>query len=171
MGHGILSLCPFCQFFDTFQIWRPMKTTSQNKYRPTFTAPQLARILHLAQESYINAHTADICQIDRVIVQTLAPFIAKIESGVKEAAYALMPRTPIHDLLGFEINPGAKQKETVQNKVAYNAACYKIYSENPARCTVVQIEAAREHMYVNDLMSATQEKMYISTYRISLNSL
>lgn len=161
MGLGILSLCPFCQFFDTFQIWRPMKTTSQNKYRPTFTAPQLARILHLAQESYINAHTADICPLDRVIVQTLAPFIAKIESGVKEAAYNTVPRIPIHDLLGFEINPGAEQKETVvQDKVAYNAACYKMYSENPARITVKQIEAAREHMYVNDLMSATQEQLY-----------
>lgn len=133
-------------------------TAVSKKYRPLLTELQIKRLLDLAHSSYIHYNTTDSnIALDKSIVQVLAPFVAKIESDAKRVSYISNPRPDLIQELGGKDDPATIAKI---NKVAFGKAAYAMYLENPATCSLVTIEAAREYMYVNDLMSNEQERIY-----------
>ena len=126
------------------------------KYRPSLTVAQIKRIYRATQLMYVNTLEKEK-DLDKSILQLLAPFIAKIENDAICPSYAPIPRLDIMDQLGGESDAAIIAKS---NKVAYNAACYAMYLENPVRCSLDKIKAAKEHMYVNDLMTQIEEMTY-----------
>lgn len=134
------------------------------KYRPVLTASQILHILTLCKtESPISSESMSV-------IATLSSFQAKIENAGITPAYiqaAPKPKANSLEALGFV---GASSVETVdttlaptyEDKEAYWSHCYAKYSTNPASCTLQEIHAAKEHMYINDLMSEEEVRVFES---------
>lgn len=136
---------------------------AQPKYRPVLTAVQITKILALAKLE------SPLTEASFSLIATLAPFAAKIANAGIAPAY--IPSIPISigDLGGFTIVT-AQHKEQVSQQVADTASsyaagvdkeqqwelAYKQYKADPISCSLETISAAKEHMYLNDLMSATE---------------
>ena len=134
-----------------------IQSLDNKKYRPSLTVAQIKRIHTLTFFSFCMDEVENNKEVDRSILQLLAPFIAKIENDAISPAYTPIPKKDILEQLGGESDAAIIAKS---NKVAYNAACYSMYLENPLTCSLSKIAAAKEHMYVNDLMTQTEEVTY-----------
>lgn len=128
----------------------PKKTVK--KYRPSLTDENILHILKLAKtESPISAQSL-------AVIKVLAPFLAKINAGAITPAYAASNnRQSLEEKLGLapisqEPMAPILTAESMP-KEQYWAKCYDKYKASPESCTLLEIEAAREHMYLNDLMS------------------
>lgn len=139
------------------------------KYRPSVTGEQITHIIRLAK---LDMSTESI-----ELIKTLAPFEAKILAGAMLPAHLSTPRQSLEDSLGMTIVDSLGKKiaiptkgsvnliEVKGDKVAYNLSCYNKYK---LACTVDRLEditpdimeAAKEHMYVNDLMTPEEEAEY-----------
>ncbi len=128
----------------------------QTKYRPVLTAAQITKILALAKlEQPISAESFSL-------ISTLSPFAAKIANGGIQAAYVTVPpkakATSLEglgaDLAKFTdlVNLSSKCEPGI-DKEAYWYDCYRKYNSDPVSCSLEEIQAAKEHMYLNDLMS------------------
>lgn len=132
------------------------KNRPVTKYRPVLTAAQILHIITLAKsESPISTESIGI-------VSCLVPFQAKIQNAAITPAYTMAPaKVKAHsleslggmteDIGGLPTGDGSKPKEE------YWEICYFMYKTSPTTCTLQEIQAAREHMYLNDLM--TPEEM------------
>lgn len=125
------------------------------KYRPVLTAEQIEHILNLARLDLIHSHQigADT-STSTSIIATLAPFQAKIENAGLVPAYTTAPRTTLLEQLG--------EKESVDNSTreAYWHQCYLKYCSTPNFCSIAEIQAAREHRYLNDLMAPEEMEAF-----------
>lgn len=129
------------------------KPAAQPKYRPVLTAAQILHILTLAKtESPISSASISL-------IATLAPFQAKIENAGIAPAYTTSPVVSATSLEGL----GAAPLEDLSynpvgsyNKEEYWERAYKKYSANPVACSLEEIHAAKEHMYLHELMSAEE---------------
>ena len=134
--------------------------TKPKKYRPVLTAVQIAHILVLAKTETPLSH-ASIS-----VITTLAPFLAKIENAGIQAAYTEAPDKPsVADSLGFTLPLTEAELDPTANatsKEEYWEQCYIAYIKNPAYLSLDQIQAAKEHMYLNDLMTAEEAKDFES---------
>lgn len=118
---------------------------SQAKYRPSLTAVQIAKIVSLCkQETPMSLESM-------TIVGTLAPFQAKIENAGIQPAYTTSPPETVEAKLGM--TAPATDYNGFESKEAYWLDCYVHYCDEPTHCTLEVIKAAKEHMYINDLMS------------------
>jgi hypothetical protein len=135
-------------------------STSKPKYRPVLTAAQITKILALAKlEQPISAESFSL-------ISTLSPFAAKIANNGIQAAYSLAPIKPstLESLGGpsdhpdFDITNVTGSINTGglglgRSKELYWEQCHDKYGSDPVACTLEEIQGAKEHMYLNDLMS------------------
>ena len=128
---------------------------AKKKYRPVLSATAIAHIVSLAKsESPISSASIEVIGI-------LAPFLAKIENaGIAEAYEIKPPKMTIEESLGLQAPiTTLASKYSPSPDTAYLSkeelwkVCYDKYSLDPISCSVSEIQAAREHMYLNDLMS------------------
>ncbi len=118
------------------------------KYRPSLTAEQILKIIELAKLE------APISNTSIQLVSILSSIVAKIENGALVASYVPAPPKPsLLESLGGPTTPSstASLSKEQQWELAYNK-----YSATPLACTATEILEAKEHMYLNDLMSAEE---------------
>lgn len=129
------------------------------KYRPSLTAIQIEHILALAK-----TETGGISQISMSLIAVLAPFQAKIQNAGIVPAYIIgdnpAPKQSTLESLGGA--PTASEIPTHMDKETYWAGCYAAYKDNPVGCSLSEISAAKEHMYLNDLMTPEEEREHES---------
>ena len=125
-----------------------MSSKSKKKYRPVLSAGAISHILALAKsESPITSASLEVISI-------LAPFMAKIENDAISAAYEATPKQSLEEKLGIGMPLPNKHETTMTlTKEEYWESCYAKYKNLPTECTLKEIQAAREHMYLHDLMS------------------
>lgn len=122
----------------------------QQKFRPVLTADQISKILELAK-------TELPLSVDAIsLIATLSPFQAKILNQGITPAYTLAPaRVKANSLESLGAASAAVDHNP--NKEEYWALCYERLQEYGAEhLSLNEIQAAREHMYLNDLMSADE---------------
>ena len=115
------------------------------RYRPVLTAEQIAKVLDLAKLEQPMSDTS------MQLIGILAPFKAKIDNQGILPAYSVEPKVSMLQSLGED------PSQSVMSKEDYWFVCYKKYVATHQLCTLDEIAAAREHMYLNDLM--TPEEM------------
>ena len=126
-------------------------TTAKTKYRPSLTVEQIRQILNLARLEN------PISNVSISIIATLTPVLAKIEVGTLTASY--VPAAPAPSLTMLEAIGAASSDSTIApshaaiSKETYWEACYQKLIATPLECSIEEIEAAREHKYLNDLMT------------------
>ena len=115
------------------------------KYRPVLSSSAIAHIVALAKtESPISSASVEV-------IATLAPFLAKIENSGITAAYTSNPKKSLEESLGLT-SPLDVPHSTNSKEERWEWA-YAKYALNPTECSLSEIQAAREHMYLNDLMT------------------
>ena len=123
------------------------KQTKQTKYRPVLPAKLIKHALKLAKlEQPISQESIELIGI-------LAPFEAKIAAQAITPAYTTSSQESLLSSLGGEEET---QRAQSLSKEAYWAACYDKYTKHREECSLEEIQAAREHMYLHDLMSAEE---------------
>ena len=128
-----------------------MNKKAVDKYRATVTASMVAKILYLARtESPITEESIQL-------VAKFAPLQAKIDNAGLAIAYTTSPKESTLESLG-EVDSSLLNTYTLDtllysSKEAYWEACYLKYVDVPHDCDISTIAAAKEHMYINDLMS------------------
>ena len=143
------------------------KRIAEPKYRPCLSASQIVHIISLAKKEI--AATFGDCTESINLVGVLAPFNAKVEAAAKVAAYTTSPTTAISSLTCEDLGAGGKELavnaleptsyELLSKEQQWEVA-YKKYSTDPSSCSLTELAAAKEHMYLNDLMTPEQEREY-----------
>lgn len=91
------------------------------------------------------------------LIGILAPFQAKIANSGIATAYTSTPKATLMESLGESLNPDSPayilHGATYLTKEEFWEACYELYTANPTQLSLKEIEAAKEHMYINDLMA------------------
>ena len=138
-----------------------MPNTPITKYRPSFTEAQMDTIMTLC-----NRVLSDIKQGETqkpfnleclTIIGILTPLKAKILANVRTPDYIATPRETLAERLGFETEIPI---DTSISKEAYWEQCYNKYINTPDSCNLQDIKAAKEHMYINNLMTPEQEAQF-----------
>lgn len=122
--------------------------TANTKYRPVLTAAQIQHILELAK-----TEAPCISALSMSLISSLSPFQAKIANAGIQAAYTTAPVKPKANSLE-SLGAASSMVDHDLNKEEYWALCYKRLEEYGAKhLSLQEITAAKEHMYLNDLMS------------------
>lgn len=114
---------------------------SKAKYRPSLPAHLIAHITDLAKNEI------PISQESIEVIGILAPFQAKVENLAIAPAYITTPKMSKFESLGGEVADASIPKEE------YWKQCYQLWVSNPNDCNLREIAAAREHMYLHNLMA------------------
>lgn len=127
------------------------------KYRPSLTAREIEHIVELAKTE------SPISSLSLAVLVKLTPFLAKIEIGSINPAHIPSTKPAVNSLesLGAAMPElgeaaGKLMSLTIDNfssKQDLWEACYNKSVSNPATCSVTELECAREHRYLNDMMS------------------
>lgn len=125
--------------------------TKQAKYRPVLTATQITHILTLAKTEQ------PLTEQSLSIISTLSPFLAKIQNAGITPAYIPDSKPSVYSL---ESLGGENHSLSPVPKEVYWEECYKKYNLTPELCSINEIEAANEHMYLNELMSPEEAKLF-----------
>lgn len=128
-----------------------MAQSNTKKYRPSLTACMVDHILHLAKsESPISSESISL-------IGVLAPFQAKIQNdAITEAYTTAPPKKSVEESLGMVTPTKHLSKED------YWEECHVKYTANPTECSLQEIEAAREHAYLHDLMTIEEKELFES---------
>ena len=143
-------------------------TTSKHRYRPALTADEIRVLDSILKARYLlesgmEVVTTKLTTADYVILTQLQAKVttlqAKVANNALQAAYVTkkhhIPEIATLESLGasedmIAIATGGETKE------AYWKRSYLKYSVSADICTVPEIEAAHEHMYLNDMMTPEQ---------------
>ncbi len=127
--------------------------TPTKKYRPVLSGCSIDHIVALCKrETPISSESIEVLGV-------LAPFQAKIGANAIAEAYSTTPKLSLAEKLGLGIaNPASTKVLAIPtvSKEEYWAQCYKVWADDPAKLSLSEIQAAQEHMYINDLMSAEE---------------
>ncbi len=155
------------------------KTKTKHKYRPAFSEEEVEVLSTILLEAYLAdmkkplynpKHPADSTHafspeyklIHHGLVGKINTLRTKIANNIMPPAYTTTkykdPAIEMLDSLGAPTEQVATLAKG-ESKEVYWKRCYEKYIQDPASCTVPEIEAAYEHMYLNDLM--TTEEMVI----------
>lgn len=136
----------------------------QPKYRPVLSALQIKHILALAKREN------PLSDLSLSVISTLSVFQAKIDNAVVVPAYTGAVDTvakevqQLMDLGGTPATPSTPSATTLGvDKEAYWEQCYKLYTADPASCSLAQLQGATEWRYLNDLMTPEEEAAYENT--------
>lgn len=132
------------------------------KFRPVLSAYLITHIIALAKQDVVAGSTS-LSSIE--LISILAPFAAKIENAGITAAYTTAPRKSLEESLGMPASTPAPTQELQAtsthymldgayfvNKEEYWEACYQKSLSSPSSCTLQELQAAREHKYLEGLM-------------------
>lgn len=144
----------------------PTTLTKQQvqKFRPVLPAYLITHIIALAKQDVVAGSTS-LSSIE--LISILAPFAAKIENAGITAAYTTAPpKKSLEESLGMSVSTPAPAQELQAtathymldgayfvNKEEYWEACYHKFLNSPSSCTLQELQAAREHKYLEGLMS------------------
>jgi hypothetical protein len=140
----------------------PAVTRANNKakYRPVLTAIQIEHILYLAKSEQ------PLSSMSMSLISTLAPFQAKIQNAAMTPAYILVAPKPNEADVMASLGAGAPDRVVGNihtsidwsglSKQEYWEACYDKFTANPVTCNLSEIEASKEHAYLNELMSVSE---------------
>lgn len=139
----------------------------QGKYRPQLTASQITHAVQLAKLD-LGCITSTTHEASLDLLATLSPFKAKIDNLAITPSYTPAPPKPsVTDSLGMDsghqspvTTPADALSLVGLTKEQLWEQCYQAYLTNPANCTAEQIIMAKEHMYLNDLMTPEEEEAY-----------
>ena len=135
------------------------------RYRPSFTASEIATIISLCASRTQEANCL-------AILGKLATISSRIAVGDDKPAYIADPpisKPSIYKQLGMPepqlpalINVVGNKYEDInpdlyKAKENYWLACYHKYIEQTQDCSPNEILAAQEHKYLNDLMTPEEE--------------
>ena len=128
---------------------------SKTKYRPSITASQIRKLIHLARNE------APITDESIQIISVLSPFLAKIECGANKPAYSTAPKkAEANSLVALggaeDIATNVIRELSIDKnlpKTVLWEQCYIKYSSNPDSCSAHEIACSQEHRYLNDLMT------------------
>lgn len=140
------------------------KPTPTPKYRPSLTASQLTYILQLAKNDY--AQLASQQALD--LISILHPFLAKIEVGAVAVSHTATPikRDSFETAITYNKSVSNYPAEFT-SKEEYWGHCYDLYANATPNLTIAELQAAKEHMYLNDMMTeeeiAEYEKLDIAS--------
>ena len=91
------------------------------------------------------------------LIGILAPFQAKIANSGIATAYTSTPKATLMESLGESFKPNSPayilHGVTYSSKEEFWEACYWLYAKDPTKLSLEEIGAAKEHMYLNELMS------------------
>ena len=128
-------------------------STTNPKYRPSLPPHLIAHILELAKkEQPLSTSSIELISI-------LAPFQAKIQNMGLEPAYTTQVRLPKPSV---EVSLGMLPNSSVaytfggtmyHTKEEYWKACYDHSLIDFESLHLLEMNAAKEHMYLNDLMT------------------
>lgn len=123
-----------------------------NKYRPSLTKDSIIDI--------IDTYQAKVPMSSKSIqvLTSLVPFLAKIEVSGVNAAYTSNP---------ISIK---KEESIIIGKEETWARSYDRYINFPESCTDEDIQEAKEHMYLNDLMSLKEKEEFESQLSLEVES-
>jgi len=127
-----------------------MAANRVTKYRPSLTLVQMQHITAMCKMEQ------PISNLSMEVVATLSTYIAKAENNAVSPAYATSPKQSLEQSLGMGSPASGTfmfQGEVYTDKEEYWAACYKVYTLNPTSLSLIEIGAAKEHMYLEGLMS------------------
>ena len=120
------------------------------RYRPSLPSHLILKMLELAKlEQPMSMESVEIIGI-------LAPFQAKIANGaITPSSVSMGKVSTLESLGGAEPTPAVYTLNEVifYTKESYWQACHDKYLNDAASCCLEEIQAAKEHAYVNDLMS------------------
>ena len=131
------------------------QNTPTPKYRPVLTAAQITHILHLAKtENPISSQSVSV-------IGTLAPFQAKIENAGLTPAYTITSTSKEDKKRDLIFSLGIPTASTsYMSKEEVWERCYTKYKLTPTACSLEEIAAAKEHMYLNDMMTDEELKSF-----------
>lgn len=145
------------------------------KYRPSLSAEHIRHILLLAK-----TEQPAISQASMQVIAVLSPFLAKIENEALAVSHTASYKPSMLELLGEDSKEQLDARDTTTipkdyaatrsydnesgmhatilpehyaDKAAYWHACYQKHLEQPASCTLQEIQAAQEHRYLAGLMT------------------
>jgi len=131
---------------------RQSPQSPQVKYRPVLTEAQIEQVLYLAK-----TQTPTIDTTSMSLISYLTPFLSKIQSRANKPAYTSSIRAPsynsIESLSETTAQVQASTIERITTKAELWSNAYSKYKLDPNSCSVVDIENAREHMYLDGLMT------------------
>ena len=150
-------------------------TTNPAKYRPVLTATQIAHMLALCKREQPLSNES------LSLISTLSPFMAKIENAGIVPAYTIKgtaTKSLLDRLGGGSSEPCSNQPAQGTDaahrdgvlKEVYWEQSYQAYKADPASCSLAQIEAAREWMYLHELFSPTEKEEFEASMMQSLGA-
>ena len=145
-------------------------SSKEAKYRPVLTASQITYLLEIAKNSIAISYGDDSDALS--IITTLAPFKAKIDNGATNPAYITKSVLP-KQVISIADLGGTTDSETYIERLSPTACAtskgerwalaHAKFCISPAACTLEEIKGAKEHMYLNDLMSAEEMQAFEAT--------
>lgn len=166
--------------------YTPLESRTKNlKYRPSLTADQIEFILRLTKQFYIDltgSPELDLVEANQAfaVIATLTPFQAKIRNLAITPAY-IPSDTPaktstleslggtdsdthIPTLPSYDDSIGVPETNLSSlppiSKEELWAASYAKYLIDPVSCTIQEIEEAREHKYLENLMTVEEVEAF-----------
>ncbi len=151
-------------------------TTTKHKYRPAFSAEEVEALATILLEAYLTdlkkppyldtkpsdstrAYSPKMQLLHYSLVGKINLLRAKIANSAITPAYTTEPHSK--DRIGMLESLGMPEEEIAiavggKTKEAIWKRCYEKFIDNPASCTVPEIEAAHEHMYLHNLMTSEE---------------
>jgi len=129
--------------------------------RIALPASSIHYILKIAKEDYIRESSIEAS----TVIKKLTLRVVKMDFGLIAADYTLVAledrksnstnKIGVTDLGGAVINTSLS-REAYPSNAMYWKECYKKYIESPIECSISEIDGAKEHMYLEGLLSDTE---------------
>lgn len=130
---------------------------SSAKYRPSLSAETIAHLVTLVKADLTSFSPINKAESTQAIA-VLAPFMAKIENAGIVPAYTVSNTRPtLAASLGMISETSLASPE---DKEVYWEQCYNKYVSDKMSCSYAEIQAAYEHMYLNDLLTPEQAALF-----------
>ena len=148
-------------------------TATKSRYRPAFSEEEVEVLATILLEAYLadiakppyspsrpadsrRAFSPEMKLIHHGLIGKINTLRTKIANNALSPAYEV--RKHSNPLIATLEDLGAPEEVIAaatggETKEQYWEACYLQFQKHPNVCTVPQIEAAQEHMYLNDLMT------------------
>ena len=153
---------------------------TKSMYRPVFSEEEVEVLATILLEAYLSdiskpcylpskpadsrrAFSPHIKLVHHRLIGKINTLRTKIANNALSPAYMVRKHSD-HNIAILE-NLGAPETEiaildSTETKEQHWKRCYLKFTSNPASCTVPEIEAAREHMYLNGLMTSEEVKQF-----------
>ena len=116
---------------------------STPKYRPSLAPEEVTYLTSILRKEFIETDSS----LAVTLLQKFSVLETKIANNAIIPSHTEKPKVSLIEQLG------GKQPSMQDTKEEYWAACYAKYKLDRDSCSLQEINAAKEHMYLNDLMS------------------